>query len=164
MLSILVAMDRNRVIGLRNDLPWNIPNDLKYFKQVTMGRSIIMGRKTFESIGRVLPKRANIIVTTQPNYRVDGATIWNSLEPLNNLAKEEEHFIIGGSYLFQETLDCVDRLYVTWIDESFEGDTYFPDVDWEEWVLLEEQLGVKDEKNPYDYYFRVYEHKDRALS
>lgn len=159
MISFVVAMDKNRVIGKNNDLPWRLPADLAYFKRVTMGNPIIMGRKTHESIGRVLPGRENIIVTRNEDYQASGCEVLHHIDDIKRLDKEneEELFVIGGAELFRELLPIADRLYVTHIHHEFEGDTFFPSVSWSEWKVISREQGVKDEKNPYDYEYVVYE-------
>lgn len=161
MLSFIFAMDKNRVIGKNNDLPWRLPEDLKFFKRVTMGHPIVMGRKTHESIGRALPGRENIIVTRDNNYKAEGCTVIHSVSEVERIGKEseEEVFVIGGSELFKATFDAADRLYITYIEEEFEGDTFFPEFDEKEWKLLSKDKGLKDEKNIYDYFFMIYERK-----
>jgi dihydrofolate reductase len=158
MISFIVAMDKHRVIGKNNQLPWHLPADLKFFKKVTMGHSIIMGRKTHESIGKPLPGRENVIVTRNLNYHSDGCLVLHSVEELLQYAqgKQEEVFVIGGAELFKEVFPYTDRLYLTQIDEEFEGDTYFPEFHLNEWILLSQEKGIKDEKNPYDYSFNIY--------
>ncbi|WP_453995627.1 dihydrofolate reductase [Bacillus nitroreducens] len=159
MISLLVAMDKNRLIGKDNDLPWRLPADLAYFKRVTMGHPIIMGRKTYDSIGRPLPGRENIIVTRDTSYKMEGCKVIHSIDEILKLNEEhdQELFVIGGAEIFKEILPYSDRLYITEIDEEFEGDTYFPAFDKSEWKVISEEKGVKDEKNPYDYTFMVYE-------
>src|SRR4051794_30957587 len=122
MISFLVAMDKNRVIGRDNQLPWRLPEDLKYFKNVTMGHPIIMGRKTHESIGRILPGRENIVVTRNPDYKSEGCTVFNSVSELVNYCKQqdEEVFVIGGAEIFRELFPLADRLHITYIHEHFE--------------------------------------------
>ncbi|WP_409293742.1 dihydrofolate reductase [Peribacillus sp. SCS-26] len=161
MISFIVAMDRERVIGRDNNLPWSIPADLRFFKETTMGHGIVMGRKTFESIGRALPGRKNIIMTRSGDFSAEGCSVIHSIEELKALEKEteEELFVIGGSEIFKLTLPIADRLYITYIDETFEGDTFFPAIDQNEWILVSNEKGPKDERNPYDYYFRVYDKK-----
>jgi dihydrofolate reductase len=158
MISFIVAMDKHRVIGKNNQLPWHLPADLKFFKKVTMGHPIIMGRKTHESIGKPLPGRENVIVTRNLNYHSDGCLVIHSVEELLQYAqgKQEEVFVIGGAELFKEVFPYTDRLYLTQIDEEFEGDTYFPEFHLNEWILLSQEKGIKDEKNPYDYSFNIY--------
>jgi dihydrofolate reductase len=161
MISFLVAMDENRIIGKDNQLPWSLPEDLKYFKRVTMGHPIIMGRKTHESIGRVLPGRENIVITRQLNYQSEGCTVFYSVQELVKYCREQdtEVFVIGGAEIFNEMFTFADRLYITLIHESFDGDTYFPEFDLNEWELTSSETGIKDEKNPYDYEFRIYKRK-----
>lgn len=164
MISLLLAMDKNRVIGLNNDLPWHLPNDLKFFKEKTMGNTIIMGRKTFESIGRVLPKRDHVVLTRKQYQVPDQVTVINDIDPImewNQNNPEKEYFVIGGSDIFVQLLPFADRMYVTWIDETFKGDTFFPTFDESQWVLTSKTKGEKDEKNPYDYYFLQFDRKKR---
>jgi len=159
MISLLVAMDKNQLIGKDNDLPWRLPADLAYFKKVTMGHPIIMGRKTYDSIGRPLPGRENIIVTRDTSYKAEGCKVIHSIEEIvkMNQQTDQELFVIGGAEIFKEILPHSDRLYITEINEEFEGDTYFPAFNKTEWTVISEEKGIKDEKNPYDYTFLVYE-------
>lgn len=161
MISLLVAMDTNRLIGKDNQLPWHLPQDLAYFKKTTMNHKIVMGRKTFESIGRPLPGRENIIVTRDQDYSQEGCLVLNSLEGIVELSEQsdEEIFVIGGAEIFQQILPCSDRLYITHIYHEFEGDTYFPKTNEEEWDMVKSDKRIKDENNPYDYEFAVYEKK-----
>ncbi|HLR63117.1 MAG TPA: dihydrofolate reductase [Lentibacillus sp.] len=161
MISLLAAMDRNRVIGYRNDLPWHLPNDLKFFKQKTTGHTIIMGRKTFESIGRPLPNRDNVVITRRHSSKfpdeievinnIDTVLDWNHQEPANEL------FVIGGEEIFKQVLPHADRLYITLVDDVFQGDTYFPEFSEAEWQLTSREEGEKDSKNQYDHYFLQYD-------
>jgi dihydrofolate reductase len=161
MISIIVAMDENKVIGKNNQLPWHLPADLAYFKQVTMGHPIIMGRKTHESIGRVLPGRENVILTRNRDYFAEGCTIIHSIDDLVEWEKRQndEIFVIGGAEIFKQTLPITEKLYITKIHHHFTGDTYFPEYDESDWELIWQQKGVKDEKNPYDYDFVIYERR-----
>ncbi|KAA0550134.1 dihydrofolate reductase [Bacillus sp. BGMRC 2118] len=161
MISFVVAMDNNCVIGEKNELPWHLPADLAYFKKVTMGKPIVMGRKTHESIGRVLPGRENIIITRNEEYQAPGCVVIHHLDEIKKLDQEgdTELCVIGGAELFRELLPVVDRLYITHIYHEFEGDTFFPYVNLDEWHVVSREQGVKDEKNPYDYEYVVY---DRA--
>ena len=161
MISFLWAEDQNGLIGKENDLPWRLPADLKYFKDTTMGHPIVMGRKTYESIGRPLPGRTNIILTRDPEYQAEGCLVFHSKDSLLQWieAYGSEVFITGGSDIFRLFLGEVDRLYVTKICASFEGDTYFPKIDWESWELISSEKGPRNEKNPYDYEFELYERK-----
>ncbi|PKG24030.1 dihydrofolate reductase [Niallia nealsonii] len=160
MISLIVAMDKNNVIGYKNDLPWHLPADLKYFKKITTGHPIIMGRKTRDSIGRNLPNRENIVITRNKEYRPEGCTVFYSIEDWRKWSQtqnEEEMFIIGGAEIFKETLSFTDRLYITKIDAEYPGDTFFPEMDWGNWKLVSEVEGQKDENNSVDYQFLVYE-------
>lgn len=163
MISFIVAMDKNHVIGNNNQLPWHLPADLAYFKKITTGHTIVMGRKTFQSIGRALPNRENIVVTRDLHFTHEDCVILHSIEELKQLAskREDELFIIGGAEIFKETWEIADRLYVTKINHSFEGDTYFPSIDQNQWTLISEQLGERNEKNPYDFSFLIYERNEK---
>ncbi|WP_404442232.1 dihydrofolate reductase [Sutcliffiella horikoshii] len=162
MISIIVAVDKNNLIGKNNDLPWRIPADLAYFKEITLGNTIVMGRKTYESIGKPLPKRRNIILSRN-DFQAEGCETLHSLDEVKTLNEDgKELFIIGGAHIFREAIPIADLLYVTFINEEFEGDTYFPEVNDQDWELISNEKGIKDAKNPYDYYFRKY--KKVALS
>lgn len=162
MISFLVAMDQNRVIGKDNKLPWHLPADLKYFKELTMGHPIIMGRKTYESIGRPLPGRENIVITRKKDYTAEGCTIIHSISEVKELdeKRNDELFVIGGAEIFEQTFSIADRLYITVIEETFEGDTYFPHFNEDDWGIVSKEKGVQDERNVYEHYFLVYERKD----
>lgn len=156
-LSLIVAMTKNRVIGLDNQMPWHLPVDLAWFKQNTLGKSVIMGRKTFESIGKPLPKRRNIVLS-RTAVAIDGVEIVTSLEQALALVKDEtEVMIIGGGQLFAEMIVRADRLYLTEIDTILEGDTYFPVINSEEWQVSFMQTHLADEKNPYNCCFKILE-------
>ena len=161
MISFIVAMDRNNVIGHQNDMPWHLPRDLKFFKEKTTGHTIVMGRKTFESIGRVLPNRKHIVITRDGSNLPEEVEVIDDINKVIDLAMEtdEEIFVIGGGNIFKQLLPYADRLYVTYIDESFEGDVYFPEIPRDQFVEVSKVKGIKDEKNPYDYYFIEYERK-----
>ncbi|QCJ43185.1 dihydrofolate reductase [Bacillus sp. S3] len=161
MISFIVAMDENRAIGKNNQLPWHLPEDLKFFKRVTMGHPIAMGRKTHESIGRVLPGRENIIITRQSGYTCEGCTVFNSVDEFVKYCRkqDDEIFVIGGAEIFNETFPFVDRLYITFIYETFDGDTFFPEFTLDDWELSSSEKGIRDEKNPYNYEFKLYERK-----
>lgn len=163
MISLLVAMDKNQVIGLNGDMPWHLPNDLKYFKEKTMNNTIIMGRKTFESLGRVLPNRHHVVVTRNRNITLpkEVDVIYDTKEIFelnkNNLGKET--FVIGGGKVFEQILPNADRLYITLIDEEFNGDVYFPAFNKENWKLTSDIKGIKDEENPYNYHYLQYDRR-----
>lgn len=162
MLSFVVAMDRNRVIGLNNDLPWHIPKDFKFFKDKTTGHTMIMGRKTYDSLGGPLPNRKSVVVTSKdPAYpeSVDVIHDIHIIKEWNKNQPNQEFFVIGGATIFEQVLPYVDRMYITWIDESFEGDTKFPAFSKDDFELTSKEKGEKNEKNPYDYYFLQYDRK-----
>jgi dihydrofolate reductase len=161
MISFIVAMDSNRVIGKDNQLPWRLPEDLKFFKKVTMGHPIAMGRKTHESIGKLLPGRENIIITRNIHFQAVGYSVFHSVKDFVDYTSKlnEEVFVIGGAEIFKELFDFADRLYITRIHQNFDGDTFFPDFEIDKWELLSFQKGVMNEKNPYDYDFNIYERK-----
>ena len=153
-------MDRNRLIGSRNQLPWHLPADLAHFKKVTMGKPIIMGRKTYESIGRPLPGRTNIVLTRSADFTADGVSIVASLEQaLAMVAAEDEAVIIGGSSIYELALPQVDRLYLTYIENSFEGDAWFPEFSDDDWVEVDSKTHAADDKNKYDCRFVTLERK-----
>lgn len=161
-LSILVAMAKNRVIGQNNQLPWHLPADLKHFKFLTMGQTIVMGRKTYESIGRPLPGRENIIITRQSGYDVQGATVVNSLEDALLICEESstinnESFIIGGEKLYRQTLDICQRMYITEIQRNFEGDVVFPEFDRNNWEEIQRDKHISDAQ--IEYHFVILERK-----
>ncbi|UOQ85833.1 dihydrofolate reductase [Gracilibacillus salinarum] len=163
MISLLFAMGSNRVIGKDNDLPWHLPKDLKFFKDVTMNQTIIMGRKTFESMNGPLPKRDNIIVTRDKDYTARNSQVIHSIADIQQLNEEQpdkEWFVIGGEYIFEQVLPFADRIYMTYIDEAFDGDTFFPEFDESDWHQTKKEKGIKDENNNYDYYFITYDRKN----
>ena len=160
LVSIIAAMDRNRLIGNENQLPWHLPADLAHFKLVTMGKPIIMGRKTYESIGRPLPGRTNIVLTRSPDFNAEGVLTANTLEQaLNHVSAEDEIMIIGGSTIYELTLPRADRLYLTCVEDSFEGDAWFPDFDLEQWHIVASEEHSADEKNSSAYRFVTYARK-----
>jgi len=160
-LSILVAMAKNRVIGRDNRLPWHLPADLKHFKFLTMGQTIVMGRKTYESIGKPLPGRANIVITRQMDYEIPGAVVVNSLEDALLVCEETstidtENFIIGGEKLYQQTIKICQRMYITEIQSNFDGDVFFPQFDPGDW---EEMQRDKHVDGNLEYHFVVLDRK-----
>ena len=162
-IAMIVAMAENRVIGRDNQLPWYLPNDLKYFKAVTMGKPIIMGRKTYESIGKPLPGRTNIVVTTQQDFAAKGVKVAHSVEEALTLARSvaivdgaEEVMIIGGAQLYTEMLGTVERLYLTQVHADVEGDARFPELDLSLWEVRSREDFASEGPNPYDYSFVVY--------
>lgn len=160
MLSIIVATAHNNVIGKDNTLIWHLPNDLKYFKELTTGKTIIMGRKTFESLPMILPKRKHVVLTRDKNYKVDDerVEIIYSVEELSKFKNDsEEHFIIGGAEIYKLLMPLADKMYITKIDQIFEGDAFFPQYSEKEWVVVDKKTGVVDEKNKHPHEFVVYE-------
>lgn len=161
MNSIIVAAAQNNAIGKENGMLWQMPEDLKFFKRKTTGHTVIMGRKTFESVGKPLPNRRNIIITRQQDYQVDGVEVVHSLDEALALCNpDEETFIVGGAEIYSLALEKVDRIYFTLIYGEFEGaDTFFPPILQDFWQLTAEDYREADEKNPFDYNFMVYDKK-----
>ncbi|MCA1804849.1 MAG: type 3 dihydrofolate reductase [Xanthomonadaceae bacterium] len=158
IISFVVAMARNGVIGKDNQLPWRLPADLRHFKAVTMGKPIIMGRKTFDSIGRPLPGRTNIVVTRDSAYQAEGCLVAHSIEAALAAAGDvEEVMIIGGADFYRQLLPRADRIYLTLIDAEIEGDTRFPELDAARWRERSREQHAPDEQNPYPYSFIVLE-------
>ncbi len=158
--ALIVAVATNGTIGRNGDLPWRLPADLRHFKRLTMGHHLIIGRRTWESVGVVLPGRTMVVVTRDPNYRagVEGVLIAHSLQDALQLAGgDDEPFVAGGAALYREAFDIVDRMYVTRIHADFEGDTFLPDFDAEQWVVVSEERHDPDEKNLFPYTFLTME-------
>jgi dihydrofolate reductase len=155
MIKIIVAISKNRVIGSDNSLIWSLPSDLKRFKELTTGHTVVMGRKTYESIGKPLPNRRNVIITRDENYRVDDCEIVNSIEEALLLCKND-CFIIGGGEIYKQTLPLAEKIYMTIIDEEFEGDTLFPDLN-RSWYISSKEDHTSDDKNKYNYSYIFYE-------
>jgi dihydrofolate reductase len=153
-ISLIVAMSSNRAIGLDGQMPWHLSADLKRFKQITMGHPILMGRLTFESIGRALPGRTNIVVSRNPDYRPEGCLVVDSVEAAisQGCQLDDEVFVIGGSMLYEATLPIANTLYITQINQDFEGDTFFPDFDRNNWAEVEREE-VIDDKVSFDFSF-----------
>ncbi|HEX4948740.1 MAG TPA: dihydrofolate reductase [Blastocatellia bacterium] len=151
-ISIVAALGRNRAIGYQNQLPWRLPTDLQRFKQLTMGHHLLMGRKTFESIGRPLPGRTSIIITRQPGYEAEGCLIAHSLDEAIALAKsrgEQEAFVIGGADIYAQTIPRADRMYLTFVEAEPEADALFPRFDESDWEVSTEETFAADEKNQF---------------
>lgn len=165
-LSIIVAAARNGVIGSNNALPWHLPGDLRYFKRITMGKPVVMGRRTFESIGRLLPGRTNIVVTRQPDYAFEGLRVVASLEQALALAEDialidgvEELMVIGGAEIYRAALPLAARIYLTEVHADVEGDAFLPAIEWSEWREISRQQFAADDGNPYPYSFVVFERR-----
>ena len=158
IISAIVAVANNNVIGKNNDIPWYLPADLKYFKKTTLGHHILMGRKCYTSIGKPLPKRTNIIVTRDPYFISSNCLIARSIEEGLEMAYdngEKECFIIGGGTIYDQTKELWDRLYITQVDLDVEGDVFFPSIDMGKWTIQSQESHQPDEKNPYHYTFKV---------
>jgi len=152
IVSIIVAVAENGVIGSDNRLIWHIPGDLKRFKSITMGHPIVMGRKTFESIGKPLPGRTNVIISRNKNYEAGGCLVYSSLEvALHELRHEKEIFIIGGGEIYRQALPVAQKLYLTKIHQSFPGDTFFPEINPGDWKINFEETIPADGKLPFSY-------------
>jgi len=157
-LSLIVAMAKNRVIGVDNQLPWHLPADLKHFRTLTMGHPIIMGRKTFDSIGRVLPGRRNIVVTRNRNYRFDAVEIVHSLDEALEICRDEnEAFVIGGAHLYEDAMHRVSRIYVTEVHAEVKGDVFFPAIDPSRWQETGRVAHHADPHNAYAWDFVIYD-------
>ena len=162
MLSIIVAKAKNNVIGKNNELIWHLSEDLKRFKKLTTGHTIIMGIKTFQALGRVLPERKHIIFSQNPDFKVDDPNVeivHSMLQIQEYIENDEENFVIGGAMIYNLLMPYVTKMYVTQIDKEFEGDAFFPKIDEEKWKEIERIPGIKDEENSLDYEFITYEKK-----
>lgn len=160
MIAIIAALGKNGVIGYKNQLPWRLPADLKHFKSLTLGKPVIMGRNTFLSIGKPLPKRHNIVLTQDKHWHVSGISIVYSIQEAIDVAEDvPETMVIGGERIYQQTLPIAQRLYLTIIQQTFTGDVFFPDYNQQEWIIVDSQLHLADEKNPYSYEFQVLERR-----
>ncbi|SIT14548.1 dihydrofolate reductase [Chryseobacterium ureilyticum] len=159
MTTIVVAMGEKNEIGFENQLLWHLPKDLKHFKDLTSGHPIIMGRKTYESIGKPLPNRTNIVVSRKKDWFEEGILIVGSLKEALKFAKkiDEEVFVIGGGNIYEQTMDLVDKLEVTLVKADLEADTFFPKIDEKIWKKTNEVCHEKDEKNGYDFCFQTFE-------
>ena len=162
MLSTIVAIANNNVIGKDNKLIWHLPEDLKRFKQITTGKNIIMGRKTFESLGRILPNRKHVILCNDMEMDIDNENV-EILDDISKLDKyinsDEENFVIGGATIYKLLMPYVNKLYITKINHDFEGDVYFPEIKEAEWKEISKEKGLKNDENPYDYEYITYVRK-----
>ena len=160
MISLIAAIGKNNELGKKNTLLWNMPADMKYFRDTTALHAVVMGRKTFESIGRPLPERRNIVITRDVNYKKTGVEIAHSLaEALDKFPdQKEEVFIIGGAELYKQTIEIADKLYITHVDnEDSDADAFFPEIIPIVWNEIKREAHKADEKNPFNYVFSVYE-------
>lgn len=163
IISCIVARAKNNVIGKDNEIPWYLPADLQYFKKTTLGHHVIMGRNCYVSIGKPLPKRTNVIITRDPFFISSNCLIARSIDEALRMAYENgetEAFIIGGGQIYDQTADLWDKLYITDVDIEAQGDVFFTEVNTEkDWNMVSESFHQADEKNEYNYAFRVYERK-----
>ena len=159
MITIIVAMGKNREIGADNQLLWHLPKDLKHFKELTSGHPIIMGRKTYESIGKPLPNRTNIVISRKNDWFEEGILIVGSIKEALKFAKkiDENVFILGGGTIYEQTIDLADQLEVTLVDAELKADTFFPKIDEKKWLKTNETTHQKDEKNQFDFSFQTFE-------
>jgi dihydrofolate reductase len=157
MISLIAAMSNNRVIGNNNQLPWHLPNDLQHFKTLTVDKPIIMGRKTFDSIGRALPKRRNIVVSRQSGLTIPKCEVFTTIDDAISATQDEpETMIIGGATIYEQTIQYADRIYLTVVDTTIEGDAFFPK--WsDDWRVTSEHAHKKDDEHAFDYTFLVLE-------
>lgn len=159
-LSILAAVAKNKVIGKDNQLVWHLPADLKHFRELTTGETVVMGRKTFESIGKALPGRRNIVVTRHRDYQAPGCEVVHSLEEAAEAGEQDDNvFIIGGGEIYRQAMSIAGTLYITEIHQDFTGDTVFPGIDPEIWAETFREDHRADERNPYDYSFITYQRR-----
>ena len=156
-IAIIVALAKNLTIGVNNQLPWRCPEDLKHFKQLTMGHHMIMGRKTFDSIGRALPGRTTVVVTRDAELKIEGCLIAHSLpDALLACKNDEQVFIVGGAQIYQQALPLADTLYVTEIQQDVEGDAHFPEIDFEIWQEISREVHHQLSPEPLEYHFVIY--------
>ncbi len=156
-LAMIVAAAENDVIGINGDLPWQLSADLRRFKRLTMGHHIIMGRKTFDSIGRLLPGRTTVIVTRQSDFECDGALIANSIEEAIALCGEDDlPFVTGGAEIYRLAIPFISEIHLTRVHTEIDGDTDLPEIAWDDWTLVEEIGFQKDEKNNFDFSFQTF--------
>lgn len=155
-ISIIAAVAKNRVIGKDNKLPWNLPADLKHFKDLTLGKPIVMGQKTFESIGKPLPGRTNVVLTLDKSFNPSGCIMAHSIEEaLEKAGNCQEVMICGGASVYKQFLPRADKMYLTLIEGDFEGDAYFPEFDWQDWQETERIENQPDKENHYKYTFLI---------
>ena len=159
-ISLVVAASENNAIGKNNQLIWHLPNDLKFFKNTTWGFPVIMGRKSFESVNKPLPGRTNIVITTNPDWKVETVIVVKNLKDAIQKAAEtnsKQIFIIGGGEIYKQSMDIADNIYITRVHADLEGDTFFPEIDKSKWKLTSNQDFEADEKHAYSYSFQIWE-------
>lgn len=156
-VSLIAAMAKNRVIGVNNTLPWQLPADLKHFKALTMGHHIVMGRKTYDSIGKPLPGRTSVVVTRNRDLRIDGCTVVHTLEQaIAACTGDDEVFVVGGAELYAQALAIADKLYITEIRKDVPGDAYFPVINHAEWREISREMHSQQEPLPLEYHFTIW--------
>ena len=158
-ITMIWAMDEQRLIGKDNGMPWHLPNDMKFFRENTKGKTVVMGRKTYDSLNGALPKRRNLVLTRNPAWRTDDAEVISDITSVLELAQDEEVMIIGGAQIYNLFMPYADKLLVTRIAQTFEGDEHFPEYDERVWELEWEEQGIVDEKNEYDHLFQSFVRK-----
>jgi dihydrofolate reductase len=161
-ISLIVAASTNNAIGKNNQLLWHLPNDLKFFKNTTWGMPVIMGRKTFASVSKILPGRFNIVITNQPNWSFEAVIVANNLQDAINKATEtncKEAYIIGGGEIYKQSIEIANTIYLTRVHTEIDGDTFFPEINETKWTLAENKDFEKDAKHQYDYSFQKWERK-----
>ena len=159
-LSLIAAIGKNNELGFGNKLPWHLPDDLKRFREITRGHGVIMGRKTYDSMGRLLPERKNIIITRDKSHKVEGAKVVHSIEEaIEKVKNEDESFIIGGGEIFKLALSYAKKMYLTQVQAELPADSFFPEFNLADWKVVSEEFHPKDEKHLYDFTFKVYEKK-----
>ena len=164
IVSLVAAAAENNVIGKNNTLPWCMPADMKFFKNLTMGHTVVMGRKTYESMGKPLPGRKNIIITRNKDYKAEGCVVLSSFsDVLEHCKAESEIYVIGGAEIFHQQMNSADKIYLTRIHHSFEGDAYFPDIDMNEWAEAKRTDFSADEKNHYNYSFIEFSRRKKMV-
>ena len=157
MIILIAATSENKALGKNNELVWHLPDDFKRFKELTSGHHIIMGRKTFESFPKPLPNRTHVVITRQKNFNPEGCIVVNSIEEAFGICPENEDvFLIGGAEIYKLGLPFTDKMELTFINETFEADAFFPEIDFSEWKLTTEEFHPKDEKHGHDFSFRTY--------
>lgn len=160
-ISLIAAASENNVIGKDNDLPWKLPDDMKFFVRTTRGHHILTGRKNLEACG-ILPKRTNMVLTNKKEFQYEGAEVFHEIDTAIQFAKErgeEELMVIGGGVIYAQFMDLADRIYLTRVHSEIEGDTYFPEIDESKWKVVNEEYHPKDERHPYDFTFLTLERK-----
>ncbi|MBC2165537.1 dihydrofolate reductase [Listeria booriae] len=162
MLTFIWAQDKDGYIGKDNTMPWRLPADLQHFKKETNGHTIVMGRKTYESIGKALPNRENLVLTRDPNYSLADAKVLHDKAEVLEIARDKQVYITGGAEIYRLFLEDADALVVTHVEAHCGGDTIFPELDWQKWRLVKREDGVRDEKNELDYWYGWYEKKTHA--